>query len=368
MIDPGVRLQLLVGPTLPLPAPYDVVDALTEVEVRNNNRERDGFQMTFTLGKDPFFLDYPLLRTGLLDPPNRVIIVVFHGGLLHVLIDGLITNQQVVPGSQPGQSTLTVTGEDISLELDREEKSVTHPNEPDSVTVTKIVGSYSLLPEVTPTTDVPVEVDRIPSQQCTDLAYVQELARRNDFVFYVEPTDVPGINTAYWGPERRFGLPQSALTLDMGSDTNVEQFTTSLDALAGATPMVTIMEPFTKMLIPIPVPDLLQPPLSLYPVAPLRTTIPRDTANLNFLQAALRALTEAGKSADAVTATGVLDAARYGGVLRSRRLVGVRGAGGNQDGNYYVKQVTHRIKRGEYKQSFNLAREGRGALSPMVVP
>jgi hypothetical protein len=30
MLDLGVRLQLLIGPTIPVPAPYDVVDALLE--------------------------------------------------------------------------------------------------------------------------------------------------------------------------------------------------------------------------------------------------------------------------------------------------------------------------------------------------
>ena len=63
-----------------------------------------------------------------------------------------------------------------------------------------------------------------------------------------------------------------------------------------------------------------------------------------------------------------MDAVRYGQALRSRRLVGVRGVGQSYDGNYYVKEVTHRLKRGEYKQSFSLTREGRGALTPLVAP
>ena len=41
--------------------------------------------------------------------------------------------------------------------------------------------------------------------------------------------------------------------------------------------------------------------------------------------------------------------------------MGVRGVGKTYGGYYYVQQVTHRIKRGEYKQSFTLKREGRGA-------
>lgn len=67
-----------------------------------------------------------------------------------------------------------------------------------------------------------------------------------------------------------------------------------------------------------------------------------------------------------MTATGSLDTARYGEVLRPRRLVGLRGAGDSYDGIYYVKQVKHSIRRGEYRQSFTLLREGQGSSVKVV--
>ena len=91
------------------------------------------------------------------------------------------------------------------------------------------------------------------------------------------------------------------------------------------------------------------------PTQALRTTFQRDTAKLNNTYARLVAKSVSGESTeDTVTATGVLDTIRYGHVLQVRRLVGVRGVGKAYDGNYYVKKVTHRIKQGEYKQSFTL--------------
>jgi hypothetical protein len=69
-----------------------------------------------------------------------------------------------------------------------------------------------------------------------------------------------------------------------------------------------------------------------------------------------------------VTADGTVDAVRYGSVLRARGLVGVRGVGISYDGFYYVRRVTHTIKRGEYTQSFSLSREGTGSLLPAVRP
>jgi len=57
---------------------------------------------------------------------------------------------------------------------------------------------------------------------------------------------------------------------------------------------------------------------------------------------------------------------RYGGVLNARKLVGVRGSGPAFDGLYYVKSVTHKIKRGEYKQNFTLTRNGLVSTVPTV--
>ena len=71
-------------------------------------------------------------------------------------------------------------------------------------------------------------------------------------------------------------------------------------------------------------------------------------------------------TADTVEARGTLDVMRYGRLLKARKLVGVRGAGLAFDGLYYVKSVTHEIKRGEYKQSFELSRNGLISITPKV--
>jgi hypothetical protein len=73
-------------------------------------------------------------------------------------------------------------------------------------------------------------------------------------------------------------------------------------------------------------------------------------------------------NSEAITGNGSLDVLRYGRVLRSRMLAGVRGAGLAYDGMYYVDNVTHNIKRGEYKQSFTLSRDGLISNTPRVIP
>ena len=77
-------------------------------------------------------------------------------------------------------------------------------------------------------------------------------------------------------------------------------------------------------------------------------------------------IAKASKSADAVSATGSLDVTRYGRVLKPRKLVGLRGAGHAFNGLYYVEKVTSTIKRGEFKQSFSLSRNGLLSTVPKV--
>lgn len=193
-------MQLYIGKGALRPAPAEVVDALVSLEITSNDRERDGFQMSFTLGKDPL-KDYNLLLRGYFDPPNLVSVVVFIGANRQVLIDGIITNHQINPGQRAGQATLSLTGEDVSLQMDLEEKRTTHPDQADSMIVETIISSYKLTPDVVSTDDTPVETQRIPSQQGSDLAYIQQLADRNGFVFHVKPGDEPGNSIAYWGPD-----------------------------------------------------------------------------------------------------------------------------------------------------------------------
>jgi phage protein D len=370
----SIRLKLLIGPTVPGPADPEVIDAISSVEVTNTDSGRDGFQLRFTLGKDvkDLLLDYSLLLKNFFEPPNRVIIIVYIGASPpQVLIDGIITSHQIAPSNTPGGSTLVITGEDISLQMDLEEKDKTFKNQSDSQIVAAILKdylTYGVKANPTTTDLRRSENQGNTTQQGTDLAFIQQLASRNGFVFYVEPTQVPAVTTAYWGPPKYESTPQPALSMNMGPDTNLESLSFSFNALGPAKPKVAILDPDTKERTPVSVPPSSRPPLASVPTTSLRTTLPRDTANKEQAEAALRAIALASNSADAVTGSGQLDAVRYGGVLRARQLVGVRGVGNSYDGSYYVSQVTHQIKPGEYKQSFSLSREGRGSLTPIVTP
>jgi hypothetical protein len=366
----GIRLILLLGRTVPLPAPASAMNALKHVRVINDSDGSDGFQITFALGKDKLG-DYSLLSSGALDPDHRVVIGVLLGASLEPLIDGVIYHHQITPGDDPGTSTLTVTGRDISVLLDLEERNAEYPNRPDFLIVNEILLNYAqhgIVPRTTPTTDLPIELYRIPRQHETDLRFIQRMARRNGFIFYVEPVTL-GVTQAYFGPENRLGVPQPALSVNLDSATNVTSLSFANDALAPVGARGSFVEPVTKSSLPIPqLPSLRMPPLAASPAPARRTTLMRNTASQNPGQAATTALAAASTARDPYSATGQLDTARYGSVLRARRLVGVRGAGLANDGIYYVRRVTHEIEPGRYTQDFTLSREGAGALLPVVRP
>jgi hypothetical protein len=369
----GFYLTLMIGPVVPLPVPKGVLDALKSVEVSSRTDQPSGFQLTFTLNnRSP--LQTLFLIAGGQTPLLRVIIIVTVNGTPNVLMDGVMTNQQVSPGSKPGESTLTITGEDLSKVMGLIDFSgIPYPAMPPEVRILLILAKYAMfgmIPLVIPSlfTDVPIPTERYPIHQGTDLEYIRGLASDVGYVFYVDPGPVPGTNTAYWGPEIKVGVPQPALNYDMDAHTNVESLSFTFDGANTTLPIVFIQNSLTKIPIPIPIPKLnpLQPPLGLIPAPITNVTVLKDTAKLSPMAAIGKGLAVASRSADAVSGNGSLDVVRYGRLLKARQLVGVRGMGMAFDGLYFVKSVTTNLKQGELKQSFELTRNGLVSITPRV--
>jgi hypothetical protein len=194
------------------------------------------------------------------------------------------------------------------------------------------------------------------------------------YVFYVEPGPALFTNTAYWGPPKRSGDPQSALSVNMGPDTNVSSIQFQYNALAPTLVSGRLIDRNTVEEFPVETLLSKREPLVSQPALPfqlphVRRTLLEHANGLSYEQALAYAQAQTDRSVDAVvTAEGELDALRYGDLLNPRGLVGLRGAGFTYDGLYYVKGVTHKIRKGEYTQSFSLTREGTGARSPAVRP
>jgi len=375
MLVSGAYLTLLIGPAVPLPAPLSVMEALKSVQV-NTSGDRSGFQLSFSVGKtSPIQL--AMVPAGYFDPiVTRVIIVVTLNGMPNVLMDGFVTRQELQPASEPGQSTLTVTGEDLTVAMDLLQVTKAYPAMPDAAQVSLLLAQYAFLgivPVVVPpfvfTVQTPIE--GWITQTETDLNHIRGLASQNGYVFYIEPGPLPGQSIAYFGPDIRVPLPQPALSVNMDGHTNVESLSFSLDGLQKRTEIITVLDPITgRIPVPVPMPDInvFKPPLGLRQTPPAKIVFDSSSAGLSFDEALKRAIGRGIESSAPITGSGTLNVPRYGQILRARTLVGVRGAGVAYDGLYYVDSVTHTIKAGEYKQSFTLSRDGLIANTPVVMP
>jgi hypothetical protein len=370
----GVHLTLLIGPAVPIPAPQSVMDALASIQV-TNGKDKSGFQLTFSVSKNSQLMRV-MLPAGYFDPMiTRVILIVTLNGFPNVIMDGMVTRQELTPSNEPGQSKLTITGEDLSVLMDVVEVPfVRYPATPIIAQVYTILAKYlvfGIIPLAIPPflPDVPIPTKGIPTHQGTDLAYLRKTASDHGYVFYLEPGPLPAQSIAYWGPDIRIPVPQPALNVNMDAHTNVESLNFSLDGLAKKIVVVTVYDPITgkfPVVIPIPNFNLFKPPLGARPTLPSKVEYPDYMAKENPISATNKVLGILARSSDAISVSGSLDVTRYGRILRNRMIVGVRGAGLAYDGLYYVNSVTHNIKHGEYKQSFQLSRDGLISITPKV--
>jgi hypothetical protein len=377
----SVQLSLMIGPIVPLTVPRVVLDSLASVEVKVEDVGTSGFQLIFSIDKQSPLQILFLLTGGSPLLFMRVVLVATVSGVASVLIDGVITNNQVAPGDKGSNSTLTITGKDLTALMNQSDWSgFPYPACPAEARVALMLAKYALfgvLPIIIPSVmiDVPIPTDRIPSQQGTDLEYIRYLAEQVGYVFYIDPGPVPGVSKAYWGPQIKVGPVQPALSADMDAYSNVETLHFNFDQEKNRIPIVYIYNQESGITIPIPIPPItpLNPPLGAIP--PIPTNIlgdlkpfRDDMAGRPIPQSIMMGMAAAASYSECVTCEGSLDVTRYGGILKARQLVGVRGVGPAFDGLYYVKSVTHKIKRGEYKQNFTLTRNGLLSTVSTVSP
>ena len=143
----------------------------------------------------------------------------------------------------------------------------------------------------------------------------------------------------------------------------VDQLSFSFDREHKELPLVYVQEPFTKRTIAVPIPSIspLDPPLGADATAAAEARPSgRHRRVCPLARRCCAASPMRRRQAMRSPAAGQLDITRYGHVLRSRRLVGVRGAGLPYDGLYYVTPRHARDRARLLQASFELARNGSG--------
>jgi hypothetical protein len=358
-------LSLLVGAQRPAPVPVQVSDALECVEIDSAIGERGTFRLTFRV-------DHPTLpERFLLDSGDllRVVLVLDEGRGTSVVMDGVMVVHTLSIGGD-GKPSLVVSGEDLTLLMDLVDVGRSFPAMPAETRVQVLLAGYSafgvvplVVPPPVPSTPLPAE--RIPHQQGTDYAYIRSLADAVGFRFTLDPGPAPASSLAYWGPEPRADRSHPALLIDVGRPASIEALQLSFDADHRILPEAVVLDPASKVPIPIPVPNIaaLVPPLGAVVPPAHRTQRLRDTAKLTPAEAVGALLANAARSAEAMTGHGTLDV-RAGVRLRAGAIVEVRGAAKPFDGLFEVSRARDTVTRHHHSQAFELVRAGIGAATP----
>ena len=131
MALPDFVLGLYIGKKVPEAVDRSLMDAIQEVEVNQSDDAGlgfpQGFRITFAAERSADQRpEYALLQNPLLQPGNRLIVTVALVAKPSVLIDGIITHQQLTFHSGNGDANITIMGRDLSIMLDLEEKVVSH--------------------------------------------------------------------------------------------------------------------------------------------------------------------------------------------------------------------------------------------------
>lgn len=274
------------------------------------------------------------------------------------LISGYITQVKPRFSYNEEQSVFEVIGMDGSVLMDREEKLKAWPNKKDSDIASEVFSTYGFTPQVEDTTIIHDEALSTIIQRETDFQFVRRLALRNGFDCYVEGT------TAYFGPVPADDNPQPLLAAHFGDETNLVEFSATVDALLPAHVAMFQVDRFNKEVISAvtesgeqdPLGDLDANALLKSDVDAARVYVAKNAATgTPEMEALCKGLFQEG--AWFVSGEGEIDSSVYGHVLRPRGLVTIKGIGETYSGIYYVSFVRHTITRENYTQYFRVKRD-----------
>lgn len=384
----SIQLSLRAGPWQPGPVPAAVMRALRSVEVAQCDCCASTFELTFSTEiVDAGANDFAIVADELLQPFNRVLVAVTVDGTTSTLVDGFVTSHAFQPSSGPDESVLVVKGEDVSVAMDVVDFSREFPALPDGAVVVAILAPWALIgiePDVALNLNSVVPYDHVPQQAGTDRQTIRQLADQNGFLFYVRPTDQLFHNVAYWGPPKRSGDPVAVLDVATSTASTVESARFDLDARAPKAYFGFVMETVVDPYLPIPVlttESTRSPAFAAQPVLTPATTFAGWTRKELWRQDELdpvranvvaQGLTNASTD-KVVTGTVEVSPLRLGTVVSAPAVVGVRGAGTQYDGLYYLSSATHVIALGKdaqwsYRQTLTLEREGVGTTTTTLEP
>jgi phage protein D len=200
-------------------------------------------------------------------------------------------------------------------------------------------------------------------QRGTDIQFLQQLARRNGFEVYVETNGLTGAVEGHFHAPRLTLPPQGVLSVNMRDATNVNSFNARFDMLRPLTAQATNLDGESRENQQAQVGSSRLTALGRETALPAQRQrrvllCQHGLTRTGELQTYVQAVVD--HSALAITAEGELNTVAYGGLMRAKRPILVRGAGEQFSGTYYVERVHHILTPDSYKQNFSLRRNAVG--------
>lgn len=290
---------------------------------------------------------------------KKIKILAAFGSATEEVMRGYIKTVKAGYPENMGTTSVTVSGQDETIQLDREQvgESLSREDAPQN--------DGDIVRTLAQDTDLTVEAEdglanTSLNQSSTKINFLYERAKANGYELYTRE------GTLYFAPPDLGGQPQAPIRVYAGSSTNclniavnydghkpdrvrytrasedngagseTEELAPDLDVLgdALATSEGSGLSPFTW--------DLTSP----------------NGATLEEVRA--RAQAAANENAWKVSAEGTLDGSLYGHVLLTEETVTVDGVGDSYGGTYYVDNVTHKFSSSGYQQDFKLLRNATG--------
>jgi phage protein D len=351
----GLGIAIAVGG-----APDEELAEAATVEVY----ERMGEMTTYSIHYDFDVVegDFPMLLDGRIGPGSELAVIAPLDGKNNYLVKGPVTGQKVHLAHGGAGSFVEVSGTDSSVAMDRESRTLLWSDVTDSDAVTTILGQYGYVPDVDSTSAGHFETKHTLVQRDTDFQFVQRVARRNGFLFWIT-CDELGIETAHFKRAPLDGDPAGDLIINLEANT-----------LGAVDINWDVERPTSVVAAQIDLNDksdidgaVAQSPLALLGAQALNA-IAADTRSVHIVAPVDDAgdlqsrgegtLVEANWFIHATSQTTV-NALKA--IVRSHTVVNLRGAGTRFSGKYFVSGVRHKIDATAHHMDVELISNSWGA-------
>ena len=358
-----VRYRLEIDGT---PASAEVMAAIQQIDVEDHAEKADVMRLRFATAVQSNGESWTLLDEGLFPRLTRLRLTVTIGSRSAIhLIEAYVIETAVSFSNHPGGSTFTVVAMDptVLMHLDERVKPWVNMRDSDVAAAVFSDRAYGFTPVVDDTRHSRAEDDQTLVQRGSDIQFLRMLADRNGFECFVEIEPSNGTVEGHFHAPRLDQAAQGVLTLNMGAATNVNRFEVRQDHLAPLAADASSVEAGSGSAIDAQTDRTSDAELGASPSTssdrPRRVLLSRVAlGQADEVQAYAKSVTD--RSSWSIVARGELNTVAYGGVLRAKRPVSVRGLGRSLSGTYYVESVLHTFAGASYVQRFVLRRNAVG--------